>query len=84
VILKDLQINVTDCISKNKFYEDHIMRVEYIPIYKPTDDSGDVKSSGSETSLGEEEDHTDYYAPIKGHKRHLEITREGASNSVNL
>lgn len=50
------------------------MQVDYVKLVPISDELID-KSSSSEESLIEEDD-TDYYAPIKGCKRHLEITQQ--------
>lgn len=75
MILKDLKIKVADMCSEG--FGDHIMQVDYVKLY-PTAISKDEpteRSSSSEESVIEEDD-TDYYAPIKGCKRNLEITQE--------
>jgi len=87
VILKDLQIRVADCCSGDgpgagaKFYEDHVMRIDYVPLLPSTTrQTSDHENGGAERErerLTEEEageaDDIDYYAPIKGCKRNLQI-----------
>lgn len=80
VILKDLQIHVSDCSSDSKgFYEDQVMKIEYVPLHaknwEETKEPVNVEDP-------DEFDDIDYYAPIKGSKRGIEI--QGPSKYVVL
>lgn len=57
------------------------MQVDYVKLHPSASDDSADKSSSSEESVIEE-DETDYYAPIKGCKRHLEITQENSEESL--
>lgn len=73
MILKDLRIKIADMTSDK--FSDHVLQVDYVKLLPASDETVD-KSSSSEESVVEEDD-IDYYAPIKGCKRNLDITQEG-------
>ncbi|CAG7725545.1 unnamed protein product [Allacma fusca] len=83
IILKNLHIRAADCLD-NQFYEDHVMRIEYVPIYPNSVDSNESPGSGSSDGdsieLDPEELNIDYYKPMKGFKRQLDITVDTASS----
>ncbi|CAL8095069.1 unnamed protein product [Orchesella dallaii] len=74
VVLNNLKVKVADTTGTS--FGDHILQVDYVKLYPSLTEDSTEKSSSSEESLIDE-DETDYYTPIKGCKRQLEITQEG-------
>ncbi|CAG7716278.1 unnamed protein product [Allacma fusca] len=77
IILKNLHIKAADCLN-NQFYEDHVMKIEYVPIYPNSVDSDESPGNGSSDwdsiELDPEDLNIDYYKPIKGFKRKMDVT----------
>ncbi|ODM99911.1 Ribonuclease Z, mitochondrial [Orchesella cincta] len=73
VVLNNLKIKVANTTGTG--FGDHIMQVDYVKLHPSRTEDSTEKSSSSEESLVDE-DETDYYQPIKGCKRQLEITQE--------
>lgn len=72
--MKDLQILTTDCTEEASYYEDHVMRIDYVPLLADQSVSNDTEDTNSEFNNinFQEEDNVDYYANAKGLKRTLE------------
>ena len=82
--MKNLHITAANCLD-NKYMEDHVMRVEYIPLYPQTQESPSSKgsnSSSSECNSLPEEDDIDYHPPLPGSKKQLEIEVEECKKNI--
>ncbi|CAG7701988.1 unnamed protein product [Allacma fusca] len=86
IVLKNLHIRAADCLN-NQFYEDHVMKIEYVPIHPNSVDSnespGNGSSDGDSIELDPEDLNIDYYKPMKGFKRQLDITVDSQDAAGN-
>ena len=77
VLLDELHVDVADCMNK-EYFEDHILRVDYVPVFAESTGSAEKEVlDGSEVDSLNNDGVEDYYSYAHGgNKRKVEVVTE--------